>query len=142
MYSYAFYRCTVNSTSYSAWQIIKHINSYSRLELPKAAFAVLHGCYRQSWYLTPQLVILALAFFTKLQVEVPGTSQVPSPTVVEVAPGPQLLLLTPMSGTVLDPGLGETMVTSTTRVQVLNMDKNEELDPGPEPSESHPPGLI
>ena len=61
MYSYVFYRCTVNSTSYSAWQIIKHINSYSRLELPKAAFAVLHGCYRQSWYLTPQLVILALA---------------------------------------------------------------------------------
>ena len=32
-----------------------------RFELPKAAFSILQGCYRQSWYLTPQLAVLALA---------------------------------------------------------------------------------
>ena len=32
-----------------------------RFELPRAAFSILQGCYRQSWYLTPQLAVLALA---------------------------------------------------------------------------------
>ena len=81
----------------------------------------------------PLLVMVALAFFAKLQVEVPGTSQVPGPMVAEMAPGQPPLLLTPMSGTVLDPGLGETMVTSTTKVKVLYLAREEELDPGPEP---------
>ena len=83
--------------------------------------------------LHPLVVILACAFFAKLMVEVPGTSQVPGPVVVQVAPGPPTLLLTPMSGTILDPGLAETLATSTVRVQVVHLARDEELDPGPVP---------
>ena len=83
--------------------------------------------------LHPLLAILAFAFFAKLMVEVPGSSQVPGTVVVEMAPGPPPLLLTPMSGTVLDPGLAETQVTSTAREKVLHLTRDKELDPGPEP---------
>ena len=79
--------------------------------------------------LHPLLAMVALAFFAKLMVEVPGTSQVPSPVVVEVSPGPPPLLLTSMSGTVLDPGLAETLATSTTRVQVLHLAREEPVLP-------------
>ena len=81
--------------------------------------------------LHPLLVILAFAFFTKLIVDVPGTSQVPSPVVVQVVPGPPPLPLTPITGSVLDPGLAETLATSTARVQVLLLSGDVELNPGP-----------
>ena len=81
--------------------------------------------------LHPLLIILAFAFFTKLLVDVPGTSQVPSLVVVQVVPGPLPLLLTPITGSVLDPGLAETLATSTARAQVLLLSGDVELNPGP-----------
>ena len=83
--------------------------------------------------LHPLLAMVALALFAKLLVDEPGSSQVPGPVVVEVAPGPPPILLTPMSGTVLDPGLAETLSTSTARVKVLHRARDEELEPGSAP---------
>ena len=81
--------------------------------------------------LHPLLVIVAFALFAKSMVE-PGSSQAASPVVLEVVPDPPPLI-TPMSGTVMDPGLRETLATSTARVQVLHLARDKELDPGPSP---------
>ena len=66
--------CFAGRMASSTWAV----SARARRRVPGLKVIILH----------PLLAMVALAFFAKLMVEVPGTSQVPSPVVVEVSPGP------------------------------------------------------